>query len=372
MVDEFLNKKRSEKDITEEREKNLRKALKQFLSFTEKDPKEWEQKDVDSIFADVRAKKGYKPNYRRTLIGDGKAFCLFVAKTNTNIDASEVKSIKVPPVQWKTKKPADMMSPSEVEDAIKAARNTRDRAFVAMLFDTSCRPIEILDLKWSELPADKYGYSFVTDKKTNKERHIRLTSVSLPYLEQLRQEHPNPSGDNPVFVKRAAGSLEGISMKNIQRMIADIRKRTGNKKIKPSIFRPSRITLDVKNHGDQLPYIMKKNWGSLKTKMIDVYTNLDEEFLDESALSMAGMERKKAEAATGPKVEMPKCPHCSTVNPFGAKYCRACNKLMEGAEEPAVVELRAQVAELQKIIGLLGKKLGDSEIINMVSVGAAE
>lgn len=357
-IDEFLNKKKKDKDITPEWEDNLRKALTQFVSHSKKNPEQWTQKDVDAIFSSIRA-CDYKQNYRRTLIGHGKAFCKFLAKTNKNVDVAEINSIKTPPVQWKTKKPSDMLSPEEVEAAIKAARNARDRAFIAMLFDSSCRPVEILNLTWNELTSDKYGYAFVTDKKTGKERHIRLTSVSLPYLEQLRMEHPNPTGDTPVFVCKKAGSVKGFTMKNVQRFMADIRKRTGNKKIKPSIFRPSRITLDVKAHGDKLPYIMKKNWGSLKTKMIDVYTNLEEDYMDETALRMAGVERKSAEKAVAPKVEMPKCSHCGSVNPFGAKFCRVCNKSMESGEEPAVVELRAQVASLNEMVSGLMKVIVD-------------
>jgi predicted amidophosphoribosyltransferase len=70
---------------------------------------------------------------------------------------------------------------------------------------------------------------------------------------------------------------------------------------------------------------MKKNWGSLRTKMIDVYTNLDTGYMDEVALRNAGMERKiDLKVKKQYKLEPPICPICHKVNLLGSKYCSDC------------------------------------------------
>ena len=115
-----------------------------------------------------------------------------MAKTNKKIDLSEIESVKLPEPQWKTKQPSDMLTIEEVTTIIQSARTDRDKAFLAVLYDGSNRPVELLRLKWGDIKADEFGYYFVTDAKTRKERHIRLTTQSIPYLDQWRAAHPDP------------------------------------------------------------------------------------------------------------------------------------------------------------------------------------
>jgi integrase/ribosomal protein L40E len=359
-IEGFIAKKKKDENITPAWETNLRKILTQFTSYSKKKPSAWTQTDIDGIFGNLR-NGDRKQNYQRNLIGHGKAFCKFLAKTNKKIDLSEIDSVRTPGVVWKTKKPADMLTPAEVETTIKAARSIRDKCFIAMLFDTSCRPNEVLSLKWGDLIADKYGYYFSTSGKTGKERHIRLTTVSIPYLEQLRSTHPDPTDKNPVFVATGKGSIQGFSMENVSRIVKDIRERTGIKKLKPSIFRPSRITLDVKNHVDR-SYIQYKNWGSLKSPMIDLYTNIGTDYLDETALRAAGMERKSTEKPRERKVELPVCPSCGTVNPFDTRFCRVCNKPMDGTEDPTVKTMQDQMAKMMAQMERMQKEIDQREV----------
>jgi len=92
-----------------------------------------------------------------------------------------------------------MLTPEEVSLIIQTARSPRDKALLAMLYDGSNRPIELLRLKWSDIHYDEFGAYFITDAKTNKERRIRLTNISLGYLEQWKKKHPDPILDQYVF-----------------------------------------------------------------------------------------------------------------------------------------------------------------------------
>jgi len=289
---------------------------------------------VDDVFV-VRDKilnSTYRDNYKRRLIFAMKKFFIWYGKQN-GIDVAELETIKIPPGQWKTKTPKDMLSTQDIETILKACRNARDRCFIAMLWDGSNRPIELLRLKWGDVVPDEYGYSFKTDAKTKKERHIRLT-MSIPYLDEWKRSYPgDATGNSPVFVTiRKVGSKKEYRQWDIdaaQFMIMNLRNDTGLKNLKPSMFRPSRITHDVKA-GFDLPYIMKKNWGHLKTPMIDLYTNIDDTYIDQVALRQAGMVRQETMKGQDHKLEVPVCARCGTMNPIGSGFCSKCSAALTG------------------------------------------
>ena len=325
-IEEYLQWKTGKRDISPDWEKNTRNLLQRFVSFLKKPVQESSTKEIFSAFKTIRESKQYKPNYKRQLISAAKALSIWTGRRNKKIDMADIESVKLPEPQWKTKRPEDMLTVEEVSTVIKSARNARDKAFLAVLYDGSNRPVELLRLHWRDIVADHYGYYFITDAKTRKERRIRLTTQSTPYLDQWRAEHPDPGPDQYVFctINATDKGIRPLTIDNVQRMIKLLKRNTGIRKLKASIFRPTKITHDVAS-GVELPYIMKKNWGSLRTKMIDVYTNLDAGYMDEVALRNAGMERKiDLKEKKIYKLEPPVCPICQKVNLLGSKYCSDC------------------------------------------------
>jgi integrase len=306
---------------------------------------------VDDVFSirDKILNSKYRDNYKRRLIFAMKKFFIWYGKQN-GIDVHELETIKIPPGQWKTKSPKDMLSTQDIETILKACRNTRDRCFVAMLWDGSNRPIELLRLKWEDIIQDEYGYSFKTDAKTKKERHIRLT-MSIPYLDEWRRNYPGEAtGSNPVFVTiRKVGAKKEYRQWDIdaaQFMILNLKKETGLKNLKPSMFRPSRITHDVKA-GYDLPYIMKKNWGHLKSPMIDLYTNVDAAYIDQIALRQAGMTRQETmKEQEQHKIEPPVCKQCGTLNTLGSAFCSRCMSPLTEKAKKQVLTTEQMVAEM--------------------------
>jgi integrase/recombinase XerD len=347
-IEDYLQWKTSKRDISPTWEKNTRSLLVRFSSMVKKPIQTCSTKDILTAFKTIRESKAFKPNYKRQLVHVGKSLCMWASKTNKNIDFAEIESVKLPEHQWKTKTPDEMLTVDEIVTTIQSARTSRDKALIAMLYDGSNRPIELLRLVWRDIIADEHGYYFITDAKTRKERHIRLTNQSIPYLDQWRAEHPDPSPDQYVFctINATGKGIRPLTIDNVQRMIKLLRRNTGILKLKASIFRPSKITHDVAS-GVELPYIMKKNWGSLRTKMIDVYTNLDAGYMDEVALRNAGMERRiDLKEKKQYKLEPPICPICHKVNLLGSKYCSDC---MHPLTEEAKMKVQNTSQQLQTL-----------------------
>lgn len=289
--------------------------------------------DIDVLKErDVIMDSTYKVSYKRKTIFNMRRFFLWYWQKN-KVKRMDINGITLPKEEWKSKKPDDMLTPQDIEKVLKACHNARDRFFIAALWDGSNRPVELLLLKWQDLVVDEFGYSFKTSAKTGKERHIRLT-ISIPYLEAWKREYPGePTGENPVFVslRRIRGPDNAWihkpwKMISVKFMFKTIREETGITNFKPGTVRPSRITDDVKNNYPE-SYLKMKNWGNLKSPMLDKYTNLRPDYVDGIALSKAGMQKKDpVKQEKGFEITVPTCPVCQTLNVPGSMFCAMCKK----------------------------------------------
>lgn len=302
--------------------------------------------DIHNVITGVKGGK-FRPNYKRQMVHAVRGFGIWLAKEKRagEIDAEDLRTVKLPKAQWKTKRPEDMLTQEEITALLPHCRSVRDRCLITMLWDASSRPIELLSLKWCDVHFDDFGAYFQTSQKTGKERRIRLT-FSLPYIKQWKEKYPGkPDGEAPVFVTTNLCNGKHIPMTkdNLDRVIRYLKAKTGIRKLKPSIFRPSRITHDVKS-GYDLPYVMLKNWGSLKTPMIDLYTNVDADYIDQEALRKAGMDRKKeSPRPTAHPLETGVCPICADPYLMGMRYCATCGASL--TEQAA-----ADLVDIDKII----------------------
>ena len=112
-------------------------------------------------------------------------------------------------------------------------------------------------------------------------------------------------------------------MDAIVRSIRGLREKTGIQKLQPSIFRPSRITHDVED-GYDASYLMLKNWGTLKTPMLQVYAKPGAEYMTNYALEKAVIQTPGKARERSKALDPITCPRCSTLNPPGKKFCGQC------------------------------------------------
>jgi integrase/recombinase XerD len=325
-ITDYLTQHEATEGITPGWRNSLQAVLRRIASYSRKPPADWDTDEVLKITTGIR-KSAYSANYKRNLVRHLKPFVLWLAKSNTKISTEAIRAIRIPDAVWKTKKPEDMLTVDEVTAVIKAGNNPRDRCLMAMLYDTSCRPVEILSLKWSDLERDEHGVFFSTRAKTGKERRIRLTNISLPLLNEWQNLHPEVKPHAYVFrpgVFKGKEKNRPMTKSGFDNLIEHIRHRTGITKLKPGIMRSVRITHDVRA-GYPTQYIMLKNWGSLKTKMLDLYANPGKDYIDQTALRQAGMVRvAESKNKETYKLEVPVCPACDTVNLVGSMWCSHC------------------------------------------------
>jgi integrase len=306
--------------------------------------------DALKLISSLRSEK-YSKNYLNDLIKAFKRFLLWRIENGTpNLIEKKIRAIKTPGMDWSAKKPSDMLTKEEVLRAIDACTNSRDRAIVSMLYDGSLRPVDLRKLTWEDVIFDEYGSLIRTSAKTGKERAIRLT-FSTPYFAQWRTDYPGePSGPAPVFVSHriyesAGGEHVPLEKDAIIRLIRSLRKKTGIERMSPSIFRPSRITHDVTDGYDS-SYLMLKNWGTLKTSMLQVYAKPGDDFITKYALEKAGIKTAQKLKEREKTLDPITCPQCSTINPPGKRFCGQCGFTLT---EDAKVQLDTTSQKLKNL-----------------------
>lgn len=293
---------------------------------------------------------GYSKNYQNDIIKALKRFLLWrIDNGARKLNEKKIRAIKPPGMDWACKKPEDMLTKDEVLQVIEACGNSRDKAIISMLYDASARPVDLRELTWDDIIFDEYGALIHTSAKTGIPRSIRLTHISFPYLAQWRQDYPgSPKGLNPVFLSHrvyeaAGGQHVPIEHTAFLRLIRSLRKKTGIQKLKPSIFRSTRITHDVAD-GYDTAYLMKKNWGTLKTNMLEIYAKPDEDYITRYALEKSGVELPKKIRERSKVLDPITCIHCSWINPPGTEYCGHCGRPLD---EKTATELASLVGAVE-------------------------
>ncbi|MGA2933934.1 MAG: tyrosine-type recombinase/integrase [Methanomicrobiales archaeon] len=291
---------------------------------------EWDTDGIMGVAGEVRG-DGFTDNHKRVLLTNLKALGKYLAGQKYSVDLKEISEIKNIPMNWQTKKDSDLLTDEQVKRVIDAGETVRDRCIMALLYDGGLRPVEARRLTWGDLKFDDIGILIRVQAKTDYERLIRLT-LSVPYIMRWRENYPQKiTPEAPVFVRerKEDGKYQPIGLAVIPDICRDLKEKTGIP-VRPSLFRPSRITADVKAGVDR-NYIMMRSWGNLSSGMMRVYAKPDQEWQDAQAFKSAGMEVpekvKRSEYRTERNADLWKpitCPACSTMAPAGTRYCPAC------------------------------------------------
>jgi integrase/recombinase XerD len=306
--------------------------------------------DTLKLISYIRS-EDYSKNYLNDLIKAFKRFLLWRIDNGVlNLNEKKIRAIKSPGMDWSAKKPGDLLTKEEVLRAIDACTNSRDRAMISMLYDGSLRPVDLRKLTWEDVLFDEYGALIRTSAKTGKERVIRLT-FSSPYFAQWKTDYPGkPEGSAPVFISHriyqsAGGEHIPLEMDAIVRLIRSLPQKTGIERLSPAIFRPSRITHDVTDGYDS-SYLMLKNWGTLKTSMLQVYAKPGEDYITNYALEKAGIKRSQKVKERERIFDPITCPQCSTINPPGKRFCGQCGLSLT---EEAKIQLQYTSQQLRTL-----------------------
>lgn len=262
----------------------------------------------------------------------------------------EVAWFKTAVKKHQTKLPEELLTEEEIEKLINAEPNPRQRALIALLYETGCRIGELMAMKIKNIAFDEHGAQILVHGKTGY-RRVRILA-SVPYLVEWLNVHP-AKADQEAFVwtRRTENTL--VSYNNLRGLIKAAAKRAGiRKKVNPHNFRHSRATALAKHLTESQ---MNQYLGWVQASgMASVYVHLSGRDVDGALLQMYGVKTddSQKESAIKPKT----CGRCKEVNGFANQLCKRCGNPLK--DEKAFI---GQHIERDHADDLLDQMLEDPE-----------
>lgn len=216
------------------------------------------------------------------------------------------------------KLPEHMLTEEDVKKLIEACRNPRDRALIAVMWETGARPSEYLDLRICDIEDRRHGKKVVVRGKTGPRRLPLLESV--PYLNAWLSQHPAGGNPQAPLWCRLDDPTRRIDYLYFRKMLRNIARRAGVKKpMYPYIFRHSRATY-LANWLTEAQMCEFFGWaqGSGRPR---TYVHLSGRDIDATYDRMHGLLEEEKGA---PKLSPRRCPRCGEMSRADAKFCSRC------------------------------------------------
>jgi len=219
----------------------------------------------------------------------------------------------------------DLFTEEDIKKLIETAEHPRDKALVAVLWESGCRVGEIGTLKLKNVAMDKYGMILHVFGKTGS-RSIRII-FATPYLSTWLNNHPLKNDrENSLWVNIGnVNHHQPVQYANIRKVLQDLFRKAGiSKKANPHMFRHSRATF-LANYLTE--FQMNQYFGWVQgSEMPATYVHMSGKAIDSALLTLYGL---KPQEKNQKILEPRQCPRCETLNNHDSKYCNKCSGILD-------------------------------------------
>ena len=246
---------------------------------------------------------------------------------------------------------------------IKVADHPRDKAMVALLYESGFRIEELLTLCIKNIRFDEYGAKIMVRQGKTGMRLIRIVA-SVPFLSTWIENHPlSDNPDAPLWIGIGTRNKNKcMCYDNAWYLLKKLLKRAGIKKrVHPHLFRHSRATYFKKKKfsSDQMCHYFGWVEGS---KMPSRYTHLSGKDIEEDVLRINGIKIKDEEDNN--KFISKPCPRCKESVSPGGKFCPRCGTPFDVEIAMEVEDKRGEMDNTMN--ALMNSLLKDPEIRKIV------
>lgn len=295
-------------------------------------------------------------NSRQSFITQLKSMVKYIQKERVIQDVDRILDVKAGSPSKKNK---GVLSHEQWENILNATMSSKERAYLAMLYDGYHRPYEPYTLKWSDLQINEAGaIEYKITFKTQTERIIVQKPETTAILEMWKKESGHNYGDDAYIFPDNHGGQYSTLMQAIK-LFRRLQKHAHLKELKPSSIRNTAITHDV-NARLPLQYISMRAWGEPYNDMINIYVKA------QSAQMQVDQHALNGHAAVKVADEMPRmiktlreCPSCKRKNAMDGSFCIYCGANLDGQTLGVVAELQKRIAAMEEIKEFEGKVLAE-------------
>lgn len=325
-----------------------------LAKWTNKDFKKCVKKDIEFLI--LKLEQSHYSEWTKY----GFKICLrkfFTWLRNAEEYPPEVKWMKMAIKNHKSKLPEDLVTEDEVKQMILSATNARDKALVAVLYESGCRIQEVLTLKIKNVTFDQYGAIINVSGKTGS-RRIRLI-FAVPYLQEwLNRNIGNRDPEAFLWITRNNKLIGYASIRKLLKVLA--KNADVKKKVNPHNFRHARASY-LANYLTESQLKEVFGWTQA-SRMASVYIHLSGKNTDQAILKIYG---KKLEIETDKGDLIPKsCPRCKTENESTHKYCKLCGMALDEEERANLVIQQTNKGKINEVMDLL---VQDKEVISLLA-----
>ena len=219
-------------------------------------------------------------------------------------------------------KKAELLTEQDVQALLRAARTPRDRALLAVTWDTGARIGEIGGLHIADLKFSNQETTLDLQGKTGQRTVLAIECT--PHLLNWLQNHPRSDDPQaPLWINIGQEQKrrgEALTYSAILAMFQRTFERAGLKKrYNPHLFRHSRATWCVE-HGWSTYELCRQFGWELDSGMPAVYLSLSDGFVQNKMRESYGL----APAAQAPLVRLATCARCQARNAPDATLCVRC------------------------------------------------
>ncbi len=308
-------------------------------------------KDIKEIVGQIQ-QKDYSPHTKKAYKIIIKRFYKWLLGTKEYPEIVSWIKVGISRCEKSLPSEGELLTEEDVQVLLKNANHPRDKALVAVLWESGARVGEIGNLTLSRVSFDKHGAVFSVSGKTGS-RKIRLI-FSVPYLSTWINSHPfkdNPQ--SPLWLNIGnTNQNKSLNYPSINKLLRNLFAKAGiKKKCNPHIFRHSRATF-MADHLTE--FQMNQYFGWIQgSDMPSTYVHMSGREVDNSILELNGIkvEKKEKECHLIPKI----CPKCDTINAYDSHQCNKCGGVLdlktaiEIDNTPAIQE-RGRADELLKFL----------------------
>lgn len=287
-------------------------------------------------------------NSRQTIISQLKSIVKFIQKDRAIKDADLIL------VDVKAGSPSKqnkgVLTHEEMAAILNAPMSSKERAYLAMLYDGYHRPYEPYILKWRDLKINSSGtIEYKITFKTGIERTIVQKPDTTAILELWRRESGHTYKDDAYIFPDNHGHQYTTLMQSI-RLMARLEKYTGLHDLKPSSIRNTAITHDVMA-GLPLTYICMRAWGEPYNDMINIYVKANSSQMQTDQHAKNGQPALKIHEK--PVKVLRACPSCGKQDVMQSAFCPFCGANMDGKTPGIVKEQADKIAAMQEQLQLM-------------------